>query len=285
MNMYWIYDLPNWMFGTLTVGVFVAIGVVGLYLTRGWVKRLHLVDHSHNDIVGFYLAGVTVFYGITLGLLAVGTWTTYSEVQSKIDHEATTLGALYRDISTYPEPTRSILQEDLRQYVRGVIDVGWPMQQKGIVPNNGNVILNTFQAHFMAFEPRTEREKIVVAEAYRAFNELVQRRRSRLNSVQDEMPGPLWSLVIVGAFVCIAVSWFFHTKSFSMHFWMTLLFSGLLGLMIYLIAVLDNPYRGRISVTPEALERVYEQTMLPAGGDKEPASPATSSAPQAGSSR
>jgi hypothetical protein len=263
MNLYWIYDLPNWLFGSLTVGIFVAIGVVGLYLTRSWVKRLHLVDHSHNDIVGFYLAGVTVFYGITLGLLAVGTWTTYSDVQSRIDHEATTVGALYRDISIYPDSIRPNLQDDLRQYVRGVIDVGWPMQQHGIVPNNAGALLNNFQEHFMSFEPRTEREKIVAAEAYRAFNELVQSRRSRLNSVQDEMPGPLWSLVIVGAFVCIAVSWFFHTKSFSMHLWMTILFSGLLGLMIYLIAVLDNPYRGRVSVTPEALERVYEQTMVP----------------------
>jgi len=104
MSMYWVYDLPNWLFGTLTVAVFVMIGLGGLYLTRDWARRLHIVDHSHNDIVGFYLAAVTVFYGITLALLAVGTWTTYSEVQSKIDREATALGSLYRDISAYPEP-------------------------------------------------------------------------------------------------------------------------------------------------------------------------------------
>jgi hypothetical protein len=42
---------------------------------------------------------------------------------------------------------------------------------------------------------------------------------------------------------------------------MTILFSALLGLMIYLIAALDNPYRGKISVTPEPLERVYQQDM------------------------
>jgi hypothetical protein len=48
-----------------------------------------------------------------------------------------------------------------------------------------------------------------------------------------------------------------------MHFWMTILFSGLLAMLIFLIAVLDNPYRGKISVSPEPLERVYEQIMLP----------------------
>jgi hypothetical protein len=36
----------------------------------------------------------------------------------------------------------------------------------------------------------------------------------------------------------------------------------LVGSAIFLIAVLDNPYRGKTSVSPEPLERVYEQIML-----------------------
>jgi hypothetical protein len=24
MNMYWVYDLPNWLFGTLTISAFLA---------------------------------------------------------------------------------------------------------------------------------------------------------------------------------------------------------------------------------------------------------------------
>ena len=47
-----------------------------------------------------------------------------------------------------------------------------------------------------------------------------------------------------------------------MHFWMTVLFSALLGLLIFLIAILDNPYRGRIGVSPEPLQRVYEQIIV-----------------------
>jgi hypothetical protein len=169
----------------------------------------------------------------------------------------------YRDITAYPDPTRSILEEDLRRYTRGVIDVGWPMQQRGIVPNNASGILNDFQAHFMSFEPESESQKILAAEADRAFNELTQARRARLNSVTDEMPGPLWTLVMVGALICVGVTWFFHTASFNMHVWMTILFSTLMGLMVYLIAVLDNPYRGKVSVSPAPLEQVYQQVMTP----------------------
>ncbi len=95
------------------------------------------------------------------------------------------------------------------------------------------------------------------------FNELTESQRVRLNSVTSEMPGPLWTLVLAGALICIAVSWFFHTENFYMYLCMTILFSSLLGLLIYLVAVLDNPYRGKVSVTPEPIERVYEQVMMP----------------------
>jgi hypothetical protein len=80
--MYWLYDLPTWLFGALTLVVFVAFGLAGLYATRSWVARLHNGDHAHNDLVGFYLAGVTVLYGVCVGLLAIGAWATYSEARS-----------------------------------------------------------------------------------------------------------------------------------------------------------------------------------------------------------
>src|SRR5258708_3931813 len=60
MNMYWVYDLPTWLFAALTIAVAGAIGVSGSYATRKWVRRVHGHEHSHNDIVGFFLGAVAV---------------------------------------------------------------------------------------------------------------------------------------------------------------------------------------------------------------------------------
>ena len=75
MCFYWIYDLPTWLFGVLTVIVFVAFGLAGLFLLRGWVQRIDTGHHAYNHIVGFFLAGVTVLYAVCAGLLAI-EWTT-----------------------------------------------------------------------------------------------------------------------------------------------------------------------------------------------------------------
>jgi hypothetical protein len=172
MNMYWVYDLPNWLFGTLTIAIAEAIGLGGLYATRKWVRRIHGTEHSHNEVVGFFLSAICVFYGITLALLAVGTWQIYSDVDSRVGEEAAAVGVLYRDISSFPEPTRTELQTDLRQYTRQVIDVAWPLQRRGIVPQNKGFVLSALQSHLVSFEPRTEGQKELFAEAHRGFSRL-----------------------------------------------------------------------------------------------------------------
>lgn len=54
VNIYWVYELLNWLFGSLTIAITEAIGLGGLYATRKWVRRIHGTEHSHNEVVGFY---------------------------------------------------------------------------------------------------------------------------------------------------------------------------------------------------------------------------------------
>jgi hypothetical protein len=261
--MYWVYDLSNLSFGSLTIAVFLLVGLGGYFATRKWVRSLHHEDHSYNDIVGFYLAALTVFYGITLGLLMVGVWANFSDTDGKVSREASTLAALYRDVSVYPEPTRSELQGDLRNYCRNVIDAEWPQQRKGILPGENLQILDKAQRRLASFEPETEGQKILHAEAFKQFNQLAEERRMRLGSVTTGLSSALWLMVLFGAFINIAATWFFHLRNPTMHFWMTVLLSVLLGLMIFLLAAMDHPYLGVVSVGPEAFEVVYDQLMKP----------------------
>ena len=54
MSFYWLYNLSSLALCLIVVVSFVTICLSGLFVSRGWVKRLHKTDHSHNDIVGFY---------------------------------------------------------------------------------------------------------------------------------------------------------------------------------------------------------------------------------------
>jgi hypothetical protein len=264
MNLYWVYDLPTWLFAVLTIGVTVTIGLIGLYSTRKWVRRIHVHEHSHNEVVGYYLGATCVFYGITLGLLAVATWQNYTDVETRTGEEAAAAGVLFRDVSGFPEPYRTTLQSDIRAYTRQVVDVAWPLQRKGIIPEIEGKVLNQVEQHLMTFEPQTEGLKALYNNAYAGFNRLADLRGRRLQSVRAGLAAPLWVVIFAGAFLSIALTWFFDMKSQSMHFWMTVMLATLLGLLIFMLGALDNPFRGEISVSSEPFELVYQRRMMSA---------------------
>ena len=53
------------------------------------------------------LQSVMVFYGLAVALIAVTVFQTYSDTSKVVTGEATALNALYRDVSSYPEPIRT----------------------------------------------------------------------------------------------------------------------------------------------------------------------------------
>ena len=253
--------MPIWLFGLISILVFCTFGMAGLVATRRWAPSLHHATVSYNDIVGYYFGAITVLYGITLGLLMVGVWTTFTGTQEKVDREASILAAFYIDVSHYPEPNRGRMQDDLRRYTREVIDVAWPQQQKGVIPKGNIAIVANLANELAAFEPASEEQKILHMETYDKFNELVERRRSRLLGVTAGLSGALWALVYIGAVINIAVTWCFHLHNQRMHFWMTALTSSLLGMMIFLLSAMDHPYLGQISVSMEPFKLIYDDLM------------------------
>ena len=126
-------------------------------------------------------------------------------------------------MSGYPEPDRSALQADLREYTRYQIDVAWPEHRKGIVNPGGIERLWLIQGKLQAFEPKTKGQEMLHLETLRAFDDLVQKRALKLDTVTSHLAPPLWDFVILGAVLSFVVSWFFQVKSFTMHVWMTAL--------------------------------------------------------------
>jgi hypothetical protein len=204
--LYFVYDIPQWLFGILTMAVCVTVGVGGLFVTRPLVNRVLGPGAGANDVVSYFLSACGVFYGITLGLIAVSAWQSFSQVSGLVSREASALAALYHDVSSLPEPTGSELATDLRDDTRYVIDVAWPLHRRGEVPKVGAARFDAFQAKLYAFEPATPGKAALHAEAIRKFNALVELRRERLEAVSTGLPRALWRFVALGAILNISIT-------------------------------------------------------------------------------
>jgi hypothetical protein len=247
--------------GLLFAGVFLALSLTGLLLFRSRVSEWIHTETRANDLVGVALGSFSVLYGILLGLVAVGAYQNFSSVSDLVDREASSLSSLYLDVGQLPDPYRFTLQNDLRKYVRDTIDVGWPMQRKGVIPTGGTKRLNVFFDDLSAFKPTDKRTEFIFAEAFRQLNNLVELRRARLAAVTTGLPAVLWWVVGLGAFMNIVLVWMLDME-IHVHVILAAVLSLFLGLVIFLVAAMDCPFRGQVSVAPDALELVYQTQML-----------------------
>src|SRR5262245_45381099 len=262
-----IEDAPIWMSGPACVLAFAVPAMLGLWLAhRNIHERLKvsetLVD---NGVVGWLFSGVVTIYGITLGLIAVTTWERTTGVAEIASREAAAIAALYRDMSGFASPLREELRGKLREYTRFVIEQAWPAQRRGEILNEGNQLLDEFQSQLFTNEPKTESLKILQTEALRTFNELVELRRQRTEAVNQGVPAVVWAVILLGGALAIAASYCFQLQSFRFHLLLTTGLAVMIGLLVFLIASLDRPYRGAVSVDSGAYQIVLE-TMMGRGG-------------------
>jgi hypothetical protein len=259
---YWIYDYPNSKIGTLFAIVFVAVTWAATFVLRRFLHPWFHRDRRANEMVGFVLSSYSVFYGILIGLIAVAAYQNFGTASDIVTNEASSLGALYRDLSAYPQPIRGRLQDALREFTRSEIERDWPQQQRGIVPTEGTYRLQQFTDDLLSFRPVDVRDQIVHAETLRQENNYMNLRRARLNSVAVGIPAVLWWVVGIGAFIALLLVAVLDME-IHVHLILGAAFSLFLGLVVFLIAAMDNPFRGEVSVTPDPFRQVYATLMQP----------------------
>ena len=138
-----------------------------------------------------------------------------------------------------------------------VIETAWPLQRKGIVPEEGIRKVLAFRESLRAFAPETLSQAVFHAETLRQFDAFYEARRTRIHDVRIGIPAVMWYVVIVGGLINLSIIWLFDIRIVTQLFLGGML-AFFMGTMIFLIAAMDNPYKGEVSVTSDAFREAYE---------------------------
>jgi hypothetical protein len=257
-----VFDLPLAIAGPVIILSLCAYSVIGLLAVRHRLLPRLRIRVEDSEFSGTMVQSVMVFYGLAVALIAVGVTEGYSDVATIVNQEASELSALYRDASSYPEPTRPLLQKELRDYARHVINTDWPAQQRGEVALGGAEMLDRFQSTLTNFEPATRGQELLHGEALRAYNEMLEARSVRLDAVVNTgLPGVLWLVVLAGAVIGLTSTFFFKVEDVRLHAVMVTLLATFIGLVIFMTFAFDRPFRGDLGLTPEPYQLVYDKVM------------------------
>jgi hypothetical protein len=261
MDFYWIYDIPSFAFFCICVGFFIAFALLGAFIFSSTLETKLNLTVDDNSIVATFLSLSGVFYGITLGLIAVATFENFNSVSQIVNDESSALAALYRDVSILEKNDKEALKKTLKEYTTYVVEKAWPAQRKGTVPKGGTALMDTFQYQFANYIPVSDKDKIIYAEVFDQFNVLIEKRRLRLNAVTNSLPSTVWTVLMIGALINIMLTWFLVVKNKKLDIAINILTALLLGSLIFLIAAMDNPFRGDYSVGSESFQLLLDGMM------------------------
>jgi len=256
-----LFSLPLWL-----VAVLLNVWLMSAVLLGLWIVRRHILPPMRLTYSDAYFAAVVaqsamLLFALIAALTAVGAWTRYSQVSDIVSGEATAITSVWRDLGGYPDAVREPARDILRGYTDQVIDGAWPKQRRGEIPHEGVEWMDRLQARLLAFEPSTESQKIVHAETLRAFNELVQKRRQRLDAVQSGLPGVFWLMLLPGAVGCLGMALFFHVESAALQTILLLGLAGFLAMVLFVIIALDRPFQGDLGIAPDSYILVRDHHM------------------------
>src|SRR5215831_14199658 len=185
---YCIYDVPALWVIVLFEALFVGVCWLGtLFLrpsARSWLRE----EPRLNDMLAAILQYFGVIFGLLLGLLAVATYQNRLDVEKSNADEASSLSALYRNLSAYPEPNRTELQNVLTDHTRYLIKDAWPQQRKGIIPVEEPDRVAVLQTRLAVFEPQSKAQELLHENTLRQFNSFYERRRARIYSLTSGIP-------------------------------------------------------------------------------------------------
>jgi hypothetical protein len=256
----WLGGLSSWEDALLFCAFFIAITWLGILLIHPLLRRLVHGDEPSNEVIIHSASNFGLFYAVLLGLLTIAAFQSTKDLVDNIGRETSNLSTLYRITDGYPDPLRSEIKTELRDYTRYVIDKDWPAHRQGNVPMGGEHRLHVIRQSVLSFEPTTKTQEVMQNEMLHYLNAMTVSREQRLAAVTAAIPGVLWYIVLIGALITIAFVWMLHMDLISQ-----VLLGGIiaffLGMMIFLIYAMDRPLQGAVSVAPDSFTSVYDLVM------------------------
>ena len=213
---------------------------------------------SHNEVTGFLFLAIASFYAFLLSFIVFMVWGQLNETRGNVSKEGSSAMGLYRDIKFYPDTVEAKqLMIVYLDFIYNVVDEEFPNMEQ-MKPSLKTP--ESFDRVFYKMEhlnPKNQFQIQLVAEMFNHLNQLATYRGLRVTSIEKEIPPPLWWPMILGAIITIFCSMLLDIEHTGMHVALNALLGVFIGMIFFIILLLDHPYSGSLSIQPKSYKEIF----------------------------
>jgi hypothetical protein len=229
-----------------------SLSYTGLRIVR---KRFpHEILKENHEVGGFIFNAFGLVYAVLVAFVVYATWNEYIDADRNTGLEASELSDLLLNSLAFGEPMKSEIKIAVKNYSLAVVNDEWRMLSHGEMSSKATGEFHNLWGIYTSADVSLLKNEPAYRESLRHLNDLSEYRRIRLFQSNDDIPWVIWLVLWFGAVVSVIYTFFFGTKKMLPQFLMTAALTITNTMVLYLIYILDNPFRGSIKIQPIAFE-------------------------------
>ncbi|MBV9312633.1 MAG: DUF4239 domain-containing protein [Pseudonocardia sp.] len=251
-----------------------ALGLAVLVTGLAWGFWRVIPERFHPSgeaPISAMVSGIVLVFAFTLGLTVSQENTTIKEARDATFVEANSIGELYWYAHTLPEPGHSRLQGLLRDYTKQVVK-DFPLLGQHLPSEATYGALRAVRNEIVDYKPPVVnlvdyRSQTVANETYRnaliQVAELFKSRRARIQAATDEgVPDVLiYGLITLVVLILLFIPLSGVLKGARDYIFYAVFATFLIATQ-FLVADMNNPFAGTVSVQPTAFDILFKETFV-----------------------
>jgi hypothetical protein len=244
----WIYSLPAWLFMAASVIGACALACGLLAFMRARITRNEAI--THNDVAGPILTIIGTVLAVMMSFMVVGVWQEYDNAAQTAQSEASALSDLHHLADAYPEPIRSEVKTTVDKYITLVVTREWSEMKHGGESIPAHDTAYDVQRVLTAWRPTNPAEAALQARGETYAGTFLDKRRDRILANRQGIPLVLWATMLFTGMVTVIFSFYFRVDRPHAQYIMVVAETAVITIIFTLIAELDYPFRGDVSIEP-----------------------------------
>jgi hypothetical protein len=242
-----------WLLLALSLVVAVLVAAGSLWLADRTLPKP--VSEGHNGALSPFLTCVGLVYGALLGFTIVVGWEQFSSAEANVSNEASTLITMYRQTVGMPVPEQTQMRELLRKYTKAVEGPEWENAiRAGVGTESARDALNEMY-RVLGSEQSSVASNPISQKFLDKLDVLALERNQRILDATPRIPGLLWTGLLFGGVVLLALGGFMRLGSVRAHLLLLSAVAVLLGLLLFIVYWLDHPFGNQLGVTSAPFEQ------------------------------
>lgn len=235
-----IYGLhPAALMGcVLTLSIGVALGCI--FWCRYFVKVAHSEDAEFK--MEAYSSAFGIAFAILLGHLIATAWESYDNTDDLLRSEVNYLEDLYKLSNYLEEGEKTDIRQKLKDYVNHVVQEEWPLLPHGKYSDDADKYIFSIYDAIYKKETTNKIESHVVTQMESILTSLTEKRRARNLNAHSSIIPIMWGILMT----CCGIAFFILGLAIQcplpFHMLLQTLYSVGIGIMFYLVIILDHPF-------------------------------------------